>query len=166
MDEISQFKSEILENRNKFLIKKEKDLEDSANLIFKELSKLEEERTLLLKQLQEKGALDKLESTYEELIKQQSLVERQNQILIQVDEYNRILSDQEIVLSQIKRDISQGIQNVEKELNELRELFNEILSSALFLDEEDSSGYFDISLSRKSKANLPFKIDVNIPRKI
>ena len=164
LDEINKFKSEILENRNKFLIKKEKDLENSVNRIFKELSQLEEVRTSLLLELQETGVLDKLENTYEELIKQQSLVERQNQILIQVDEYNRILSDQEIVLSQSRRDISEEIQKAEKTLNELRELFNEVLSSALFLDEEDSSGYFDISLSRKSKSNLPFKIDVNIPK--
>lgn len=164
LDEIKQFKSEILENRNKFLVSKEKELEISIDSIFKDLSKLEGERTLLLKGLNELGALDKLESTYEELIKEQSLVERQNQILIQVDEYNRILSDQEIVLSQVRRDISEDVQKAEIELNELRELFTEILSSALFLNEEDSSGYFDISLTRNNKTNLPFKIDVSIPK--
>jgi len=164
LDEIKQFKSEILENRNKFLVIKENELEVSIDAIFKELSKLEEERTLLLKELHEKGALDRLESTYEELIKEQSLVERQNQILILVDEYNQILSDQEIVISEVRRDISLDIQNAQSSLNELRELFNEILSSALFLNEEDSSGYFDISQTRNSKNNLPFKIDVNIPK--
>ncbi len=164
LDEIKQFKTEILENRNKFLVSKEKELEIYINSIFKDLSKLEEERSLLLKGLQEQGALDMLENTYEALIKEQSLIERQNQILIQVDEYNRILADQEIVLSQVRRDISEDIQKAEIELNDLRGLFNEILSSALFLNEEDSSGYFDISLTRNNKTNLPFKIDVNIPK--
>lgn len=164
LDEIKQFKSEILENRNKFLVIKENELETTVDTIFKDLSKLEGERTLLLKELHEKGALDRLESTYEELIKEQSLVERQNQILILVDEYNQILSDQEIVISEVRRDISLDIQNAQSSLNELRELFNEILSSALFLNEEDSSGYFDISQTRNSKNNLPFKIDVNIPK--
>jgi len=164
LDEIKLFKSEILENRNKFLVIKENELETSIDAIFKDLSKLEGERTLLLKELHEKGALDRLESTYEELIKEQSLVERQNQLLILVDEYNQILSDQEIVLSEVRRDISLDIQNAQSSLNELRELFNEILSSALFLNEEDSSGYFDISQTRNSKNNLPFKIDVNIPK--
>jgi uncharacterized protein YydD (DUF2326 family) len=92
------------------------------------------------------------------------LIERQNQILNQVDEYNRILTDQEIVISEIKRDISEDIQNSQKQLNDLRELFNEILSSALFLNEEDASGYFDISQTRSNKNNLPFKIDVNVPK--
>lgn len=164
LDEIKQFKSEILENRNKFLVSKENELETSIDTIFKDLSKLEGERTLLLKELHEKGALDVLENTYEELIKEQSLVERRNQILVLVDEYNQILSDQEIVISQVKSNISKDIQNTQSSLNELRELFNEILSSALFLNEEDSSGYFDISQTRNSKINLPFKIDVNIPK--
>lgn len=164
LDEIKQFKSEILDNRNKFLVSREKELEKSVDSIFKDLSKLEEERTSLLKELHERGALEKLENTYEKLIKEQSLVERQNQILTQVDEYNRMLSDQEIVLSQVRRDISEDIQKAETTLDELRELFSEILSSALFLNEEDSSGYFDISLTRNNKTNLPFKIDINIPK--
>lgn len=164
LDEIKQFKSEILENRNKFLVNKERELETSIDSIFKDLSKLERERTLLLKELQEHGALDKLENTYEELIKEQGLISRQNEILIQVDEYNRLLTDQEIVLSQIKRDISEDIQNAEVSLNDLRLLFKEILSSALFIDEENSSGYFDISLTRNNKTSLPFKIDISIPK--
>lgn len=165
LDEIQQFKAEIILNRTKFLVTKEKELEHSIDSIFKDLSKLESERTSLLKVMKEDGALDKLQNTYEELVREQGLVERQNQILAQVDEYNRILSDQEIVLSEIKRDISDDIQKSEKLLNDLRLLFNEILSSALFLNEEDSSGYFDISISRSNKKNdLPFKIDINVPK--
>lgn len=164
LDEIKIFKSEILDNRNKFLVSKEKELEKSIDSIFKELSILEGERTQLLKGLQEQGVLDKLETTYEELIKEQSLIARQNQILIQVDEYNSILSDQEIVLSQVRKDISDDIQRADSTLNELRGLFHEILSSALFLNDKDSSGYFDISVSRNNKTNLPFKIDVSIPK--
>lgn len=164
LDEIKQFKSEILENRNKFLVSKEKELESSIDSIFKDLSKLEGERTLLFKELQEHGVLEKLENTYEELIKEQGLISRQNEILNQIDEYNRILTDQEIVLSQIKKDISEDIQNTEAILNDLRLLFKEILSSALFIDEENSSGYFDIPLSRNNKTTLPFLIDVSIPK--
>lgn len=164
LDEINVFKSEILENRNRFLIAKEKELESAIDQVFKELSDLEAARTALLKDLKERGVLDKLEKTYEELIHEQSLVERQNQLLIQIDEYNRILSDQEVVLSEIKRDITDDIQKVTASLNELRTLFADILSSALFVDEGDSSGYFDVSLARGKKTSLPFKIDINIPK--
>ncbi len=144
---------------------KEKELENSITIIFKELSRLEDERSKLLKSLQERGVLDKLENTYEELIREQSLFERQNQILVQVDEFNKILADQELVLSSIKKNIIDYIQNSQNILNELRQLFIEILSSAIFMDSYDTSGYFDIALTHKSqKNNLPFKIDVNIPK--
>ncbi len=165
LDQIKDFKAEVLENRNKFLVTKEKELEQSIDAIFKELSSLELERSKLLKDLQEKGALDKLEKTYEDLIKEQSLFERQNQILSQVDEFNRILSDQEIVLSQVRRDISEDVQKAQSDLNNLRELFTEILASAIFIDENDSSGYFDVALTHnKRKGTVPFKIDVNVPK--
>jgi uncharacterized protein YydD (DUF2326 family) len=165
LDEITHFKSEILENRNKFLVQKEREFEESIDQIFKELSKLEEGRSKLLKELNERGVLDKLESTYEALINEQSSLERQNQILIQVDDYNRILSDQEIVLSETRRDILADIQHNQKTLDQLRELFLEILTSAIFIDQENSVGYFDIKVSQQNrKATLPFKIDVTIPK--
>ena len=88
LDEISGFKSEIIENRTKFLISREKKLNQSIDIIFTELSKLEESRTKLLSQLKEYGAFEKLENTYEELIQEKGLIERQNQVLIQIKIFN------------------------------------------------------------------------------
>ncbi|SDL47152.1 DUF2326 domain-containing protein [Pedobacter antarcticus] len=165
LDEIKVFKSEILENRNKFLVSKEKELENSINTIFLELSKLENSRTVLLKNLKEIGVLDKLEKTYEELINEQSQVERQNLILSQIDEYNLILSNQQIVLSEVRRDILEDIRISVMTLNTLRELFTDILSSALFLNEDSPSGYFDVAISKSTdRTKLPFKVDVSIPK--
>ncbi|MEI9911350.1 MAG: hypothetical protein WDO71_17815 [Bacteroidota bacterium] len=62
LDEISKFKSDILENRSKFLLSRESDLQKAVNSNFHELTLLEKERTKLLKTLQEKGVLDKLET--------------------------------------------------------------------------------------------------------
>src|SRR5690606_29042896 len=119
-------------------------------------TRMEESRTKLLSQLKELGAFEKLENTYEELIHERGLIERQNQVLIQIDEYNRILYDQEIVLSEIKRDISNNLQDSIGLLNELRTLFSDILYSALVVDENHTSGYFSISPQRGKKTNLPF----------
>ncbi|MEE1962786.1 DUF2326 domain-containing protein [Allomuricauda taeanensis] len=164
LDEISEFKSEIIKNRTKFLISREKKLKQIIDIIFSDLTKLERERTKLLSQLKEYGALEKLENTYEELIYEKGLIERQNQILIQIDEYNRILNDQEIVLSEVKRDISQELLESDKKLNDLRALFSEILHSALIVDENHSSGYFDITPKRTKKTDLPFKMEVKVPK--
>lgn len=165
LDEIIDFKNEILENRNKFLVKKEKDLEAILDELFKELTRLETSRTKLLNDLKEQGVLDKLEKTYENLLTEQGTLERQNQILKQVDEYNVILSDLDVVLSATKKDIVTDIQESVSSLDELRNLFYEILKAAVYMSGEDISGYFDIAVNSKSqKANLPFKIDVNIPK--
>lgn len=165
LDEIIEFKKEILENRNKFLVKKEKDLSEVMNAIFKELSKLENSRTKLLGELKEKGVLDKLEKTYENLLTEQSSLERQNLILQQVDEYNVILSDLEVALSATKKDVLTDIQSSHSSLDELRKLFYEILEATVYMDGEPVSGYFDVAVNLKSKkGTLPFKIDVSIPK--
>ena len=165
LDEIIEFKKEILENRNKFLVNKERDLIETIDVIFKELSRLENSRTKLLGELKEKGALDKLEKTYEDLLTEQSYLERQNLILQQVDEYNVILSDLEVALSATKKDVVSDIQRSHSSLDELRKLFYEILEATVYMDEEPVSGYFDVAVNSKSKKGaLPFKIDVNIPK--
>jgi uncharacterized protein YydD (DUF2326 family) len=165
LDEIIEFKKEILENRNKFLVKKENDLVEVMNAIFKELSKLENSRTKLLEELKEKGVLDKLEKTYENLLTEQSSLEKQNLILQQVDEYNVILSDLDVALSATKKDVVSDIQRSNSSLNELRKLFYEILEATVYMDGEPVSGYFDVAINPKSKkGTLPFKIDVSIPK--
>jgi len=164
LDEILEFKSEIINNRTKFLISREKKLKQAIDTVFADLSQLEEVRTKLLSQLKEFGALEKLESTYKELILEKGLIERQNQILIQIDEYHRILSDQEIVLSEVKRDISQELIESVDTLNELTALFSDILHSALIVDDNESSGYYGISPRRAKKTDLPFKMDINVPK--
>jgi uncharacterized protein YydD (DUF2326 family) len=165
LDEIIEFKKEILENRNKFLVKKEKDLIEVMNAVFEELSKLENSRTKLLSELKEKGVLDKLEKTYENLLTEQGSLERQNLILQQVDEYNVILSNLEVALSGTKKDVVADIQRSHSSLDELRKLFYEILEATVYMDGEPVSGYFDVAVNAKSKKGmLPFKIDVSIPK--
>ncbi len=165
LDEVQQFKSEILINRNKFLLNREKELQKSLDIIFKDLASLENERSLELKAMQEDGVLDTLERTYEALIKEETAYEKQNQILKQVDDYNRILSDQDIVVSQVRKHIGDDIQNAQRILDDLRQLFIEILNATISLDENDNTGYFDVALNHSNKkGTLPFKIEVNIPK--
>src|SRR5690606_34744515 len=66
LDEITSFKKEILENRNKFLIAKEQELQKSIDKILGEISALEQERSRLYKKLEEKGALESITNTYEQ----------------------------------------------------------------------------------------------------
>lgn len=163
--EISDFKKEIVENRNKFLIAKERQLESSTKEIIDEISFLEKKRSELYKRLDEKGALESIKNTYEQLTTEKSQLAGNLAILTQVDEIQEMLSNLEITISEIKRDMLTELKIYEAQINSLRTLFQDILENAIFLEDESPSGYFDISPKLTSRRNeLPFKIDVEIPK--
>ena len=165
LDEIKQFKAEILENRNKFLIAKEKQLQESIDIILNDISKLENKRSKLYSKLDEKGALESITNTYEQLIEEKTTLESNLQALRQVDDIQEKLDNLNVTISEIKRDISSDLRNYEKNLYELRGIFQEILKNSIFLDEDYTNAYFNITAKTKSnREHLPFKIDVEIPK--
>ncbi|MGB4774830.1 MAG: DUF2326 domain-containing protein, partial [Daejeonella sp.] len=166
LDEIANFKKEIIENRNKFLITKEKQLESSIKETLDEISKLEKKRSELYKKLDEKGALESIKNTYEQLTIEKSQLAGNLAILTQVDEIQEMLSNLDITISEIKRDMLAELKNYKEPINSLRTLFQDILENAIFLEEDNPNGYFDISpkLNSQKRNELPFKIDVEIPK--
>ena len=165
LDEIKQFKAEIIENRNKFLIAKEKQLQESIDIILNDISKLEDKRSKLYSKLDEKGALESITNTYEQLIEEKTTLESNLQALRQVDDIQEKLDNLNVTISEIKRDISSDLRNYEKNLYELRGIFQEILKNSIFLDEDYTNAYFNITAKTKSnREHLPFKIDVEIPK--
>lgn len=166
LEEIANFKKEIIENRNKFLISKEKQLESSIKETLDEISKLEKKRSELYKKLDEKGALESIKNTYEQLTLEKSQLAGNLAILTQVDEIQDMLFNLDITISEIKRDMLTELKNYDEPINNLRTLFQDILENAIFLEDDNPNGYFDISPKIKSQKRneLPFKIDVEIPK--
>ena len=57
------------------------------------------------------------------------------------------------------------LKNFENEINSLRALFLDLLTHAIFVDENFDNAYFNLSPQRKIRQRtLPFKIDVEIPK--
>ena len=165
LDEVIEFKRDILENRNKFLVKKEIDLQKHIDEALKSLSKLETERSILYKKLKEKGALESIENTYKDLINAKSNLERSMQYVGNIEEIQNILVDLDVTISELKRDILNDLSKFEKPLNALRGLFKEILENAIFIDESSDNAYFDVKRLTNTKRNqLPFKFEVEIPK--
>ena len=166
LDEIGIFKKEIIENRNKFLISKEKQLESSIKDTLDEITKLEKKRSELYKKLDEKGALESIKNTYEQLTIEKSQLAGNLAILTQVDEIQEMLSNLDITISEIKRDMLTELKNYEEPINNLRTLFQDILENAIFLEDDNPNGYFDISpkMNSQKRNELPFKIDIEIPK--
>lgn len=165
LDEVIEFKRDILENRNKFLIKRETNLQKNIDATLKAISKLESERSILYKKLKEKGALESIENTYKDLINEKSNLERTMQYIGNIEEIQNILIDLDVTISELKRDILNDLSHFEVQLNSLRALFKEILESAIFIDESSDNAYFDVKRLTSTKRNqLPFKFEVEIPK--
>lgn len=165
LDEVIEFKRDILANRNKFLVKKEQNLQKNISAALKSLSELESARSVLYKRLKEKGALDSIENTYKDLINEKTSLERTMQYIGNIEEIQNILSDLDVSISELKRDILNDLSKVELVLNSLRKLFKEILENAIFIDESTDNAYFDVKRLTNTKRNqLPFKFEVEIPK--
>lgn len=165
LNEIIEFRTEINDNRNKYLIFRQNQLEKSIGKILDDISELEQERSLLYKRLDERGAIESITNTYEQLTIEKTNLAKNLEIIRQVEEIQVMLGNLDVSISEIKRDILNELTQYSYEINELRILFQEILSSAIFIETEKVNGYFDISLKNNSNRNeLPFKIDVEIPK--
>jgi uncharacterized protein YydD (DUF2326 family) len=165
LEEITTFKKEILDNRNKFLITKEVQLQKSIDHILKEISTLEQRRSALYKRLEEKGALESIVNTYEQLTIEKTHLAGNLQILKQIDDLHEMMSNLDVTISEVKRDISNDLKQYGKVIDDLRTIFLEILQHAILLEDDNSSGYFDISPKPDTRRNqMPFKIEVEIPK--
>nr|WP_294894876.1 DUF2326 domain-containing protein [uncultured Pedobacter sp.] len=165
LDEVIDFKKQLLANRNKYLLEEEKKLQSSIDQSLKQLERLEKNRSQLFSLLKERGALDRVESTYERLVNEKTLLERNTSIVREIDEIEEILGNSNIVIAELKRDIVSELNKQQSYLDELRLLFQQILENAIYLDEEFDNSYFNITLNSTSPRNqLPFKISLEIPK--
>ncbi|RYX87097.1 DUF2326 domain-containing protein [bacterium] len=165
LDEVIDFKKQLLANRNKYLLEEEKKLQLSIDQSLQQLEKLEKKRSELFSLLKERGALDRIESTYERLVNEKTLLERNTSIIREIDEIEEILGNSNIVIAELKRDIVSELNKQQSYLDELRLLFQQILKNAIYLDEEFDNSYFNITLNSTSPRNqLPFKISLEIPK--
>ncbi len=165
LEDVIDFKNSILENRKKYLLQKEDKLQNAINEIIDDISNLEIKRSNFYKSLDEKGALDSIKKTYEELIIEKTDLEKNLQIIQQIEEYEEILINLNVTISEVRLLISKELKEFESRVNELRKLFLDILNNAIFVDESYDNAYFDITQNRTAnRKKLPFDIKIEIPK--
>lgn len=165
LDEVIDFKNNILANRKKYLIQKEDKLQKAINEVLNDISNLEIKRSDFYKSLDEKGALDSVKNTYEELIIEKTNLEKNVQVIKQIDEYQEMLTNLNVTISEVKLLISQELKAFEGKVDELRKLFIDILKNAIFVDESYDNAYFDIvPKPTANRKKLPFDIEIEIPK--
>lgn len=165
LDEVIEFKNNILSNRKKYLLQKEQKLQIAIDQVLKDIAIHENKRSSLYKTLDEKGALDSIKNTYEDLIIEKTELERNLQLIKQIDEYQEMLTNLNVTISEVRRLISVEIKQYQNRIDELRKLFIEILKNAIFVDESYENAYFDITPNPSSnRSKLPFNIEIEIPK--
>lgn len=166
LEEIVEFKKTLVENRVRHNFEREQYIDDSIRKVETEISVLEDKRAILLHQLEEKGELDSITNTYEELVSEKSTLEKNALLLRQIDEVSENMQTIDIQISEEKVAIYHDIKESENKLDELRKLFQEIIKSALFLSEEhDVSAYFDVSTTtNRRRDQLPFNVNIEVPK--
>tara|TARA_B100000378_G_scaffold225912_1_gene189852 strand:- start:25004 stop:26794 length:1791 start_codon:yes stop_codon:yes gene_type:complete len=165
LNEVIDFKNNILRNRKKYLLQKEQKLQSGIEDVLKDISRLENIRSKLYKSLDERGALDSIKNTYEDLIIEKSDLERNLQLIKQIDEFQEMMTNLNVSISEVRRLISNEIKQYQSRIDELRKLFVDILQNAIFVDESYDNAYFDITPNPSSNRNrLPFNIEIEIPK--
>jgi len=165
LDEVIEFKNNILSNRKKYLLQKEQKLQIAIDEVLKDIAIYENKRSSLYKTLDEKGALDSIKNTYEDLIIEKTDLEKNLQLIKQIDEYQEMLTNLNVTISEVRRLISIEIKEYQGRIDELRKLFIEILKNAIFVDESYENAYFDITPNPSSnRRKLPFNIEIEIPK--
>lgn len=165
LDEVIEFKNNILSNRKKYLLQKEQKLQIAIDEVLKDIAIHENKRSSLYKTLDEKGALDSIKNTYEDLIIEKTDLEKNLQLIKQIDEYQEMLTNLNVTISEVRRLISVEIKEYQERIDELRKQFIEILKNAIFVDESYENAYFDITPNPSSnRKKLPFNIEIEIPK--
>ena len=165
LDEVIKFKEQLLANRKKYLLNEEKKLTVIIQTALNDLESLEKKRSQLFSFLKEKGALDQIEITYENLIQKRIFLETNNTIIREIDDVKTKMVGTDIKISELRNDIVDEVNEDKERLNVLRLLFQEVLENAVYLDEELDKSYFDVKINlSKNRSQLPFSIKIEIPK--
>lgn len=162
LQDVVDFRSQIANNRKKFLADRERELKDAISKLIQEITVLENKRKTLYSLIQEEGAFDSIKNAYESLITEKVMYERDSAKLNQYLEADASIANLNKRVSEISFSIISDIRASQKTINEIRLLYKDILDSAIFVEEITEEGYLDIKES--STQNLPVDIIVSVPK--
>jgi uncharacterized protein YydD (DUF2326 family) len=166
LEDVINFRKEISDNRKRFLSERERELSNEINGIYDKISTLESERVKLYKMLDEKQALSSLKNAYELMIEEKAKLERNEANANRIDELEKSITGKQKKIDEDSEKIIDELNTKSKEkINKLSELFGNIVSNAIFVNEnsEDKSFYIRGVASTARKKN-PVEFTINVPK--
>lgn len=162
LQKILTFRTEIAENRQKFLQQRVQDLNTAMQKLLMEIDELDRCRSKLLKFLDEREALDSLKNTYNSLIEQKAMYERVAVNIQKIREIELEISETKEKISALTTQVIREIQANESTIKAVKLFFYDIIAQAIFVGENTDDVKFDIHAS--SLDRTPATIDIDIPK--
>ncbi len=160
--QILDFRSELAENREKFLRQRTGELSEKMKKTMGEIVRLDERRRKLLKFLDEKEALDSLKNAYNDLVEQKAKYERVSGNIREIERVDLDISKIKERISAETTQVIQQVQACDALKKSLKTRFYDIISNAVFVDEDTEGVKFDISA--ESSRKIPADIDIDVPK--
>jgi uncharacterized protein YydD (DUF2326 family) len=162
LEEIVEFRKDIVANRKKFLVEREAELRSALTDIEADVKRLEERRSQLFHWLQERQALDALRNAYERIAHDSEQLERSAARV-------RALEEEEQKIAETNAQISETILNIVKErqtqdasIRDIRKTFFDILQHTIYLGESVEDAYFDIKATNRPTS--PLNVEIEVPK--
>ena len=160
LDEVIEFRREIVANRKKFLVERERRLRTELGEIESDMKTLDERRSQLYRWLKEQKALDSIRNAYERITQESERYERSAARL-------RSLDDEEQKIAETNTEIADAIfqiVNERKEYDEavrdIRKIFDDILKNTVYVDEELNDAFLNITTRNRKASPINFEIEV------
>lgn len=161
LNDVLDFRKRLSENRMKFLVKKESELQTEIEKLNEDISKLEERRVTLYKILDEKRALDSIKNTYSLLIEEKTKKERLTAFVSQIDDIDKRIYKLNQDITKTISDISSEINSTQDKINKISSLFFEIIEECIKTDNKS-----DITFDIRPNPDItsPLDIAINVPK--
>lgn len=127
LDEVIDFKNQLLFNRRKYLAQEEEKLQSSIKDTLSSLKVFEIRTSQLLSFLREKGPLEKIEKIYKELMVNKVTLERHISFSEKIQEVAKKANELKGVIKKLKEDIVNELNEIKGHIDQLCLLFKEII---------------------------------------
>lgn len=161
LDDVVSFRKKLAENREKFLKKKETEINEEIDDLRSKLSGIEEKRSVLYKILDEKKALDSIKNTYSLLIEEKAKKERLLTSISQVNQLDTEIIKKNSEITKSISDISADTRAIQERINRISSLFFEIVRETIHVG-DIKDAVFDIRANPNMKS--PLKITIDVPK--
>ena len=159
LEDIIAFRKAISENRKKYLISKEQEIENELRNLWKKYYKLEKERSDIYKILDAKGKFSSVKEMYKKFIEELAQYERLKQQL-------KILDEIEIEIQNIKKEIEELYYEIVEEFRKyepvIEEINREFVETTKMCTKTYEGSYLWIYTTDNIEA--PIDIEIGIPK--